>query len=245
MNSKIYFTTSWDDGSVYDLKLAEILVKYGIKGTFYIPIKNVERNDILSPQQIKELSELFEIGGHTYNHYVLTKLPNHIAKDEIGKGKEELENIIGKNILCFCFPKGKFRKIHIQMVKQSGFLFARTTGYLRYKRIVDKKFNLLHTTLQVYPHKPYQYILSLTKRKDIEGLKSLIFNFSAISNWNKFSDTLLRKAVNEGVAFHLWGHSWEIEELNLWGMLESFFKEVVLYKKNLIFVSNSELWKVL
>lgn len=26
--------------------------------------------------------------------------------------------------------------------------------------------------------------------------------------------------------FHLWGHSWEIDQLVLWGSLESFLKEI-------------------
>jgi hypothetical protein len=32
----IYVTTSWDDGHKLDMKLAVLLKKYGIKGTFYI-----------------------------------------------------------------------------------------------------------------------------------------------------------------------------------------------------------------
>ena len=35
--SKLIVTTSWDDGSRLDLKLAELLEKYGISGTFYVP----------------------------------------------------------------------------------------------------------------------------------------------------------------------------------------------------------------
>ncbi len=37
--NKVYFTTSWDDGSIYDMRLAELLLKYGLKATFYIPLK--------------------------------------------------------------------------------------------------------------------------------------------------------------------------------------------------------------
>ena len=29
-------TTSWDDGQKVDLKLAKLLIKYDVKGTFYI-----------------------------------------------------------------------------------------------------------------------------------------------------------------------------------------------------------------
>jgi len=33
----INVTTSWDDGSVIDLRLGALLTKYGMEGTFYIP----------------------------------------------------------------------------------------------------------------------------------------------------------------------------------------------------------------
>lgn len=32
-------TTSWDDGQTFDEKLSSLLLKYGVKGTFYIPRK--------------------------------------------------------------------------------------------------------------------------------------------------------------------------------------------------------------
>ena len=33
---KTLITTSWDDGNKLDIKVAELLDKYGMKGTFYI-----------------------------------------------------------------------------------------------------------------------------------------------------------------------------------------------------------------
>lgn len=34
-NKQLIITTSWDDGHPLDLKIAELLDKYGINGTFY------------------------------------------------------------------------------------------------------------------------------------------------------------------------------------------------------------------
>src|SRR3989344_5892140 len=36
-NNQLIITTSWDDGSVYDRKIVDLLKKYSIRGTFYIP----------------------------------------------------------------------------------------------------------------------------------------------------------------------------------------------------------------
>ena len=68
---KAIVTTSWDDGHPLDLKLAELLGKYNIPGTFYIPPENSER-ECLTPEGIHELSQYVDIGGHTLRHVCLT-----------------------------------------------------------------------------------------------------------------------------------------------------------------------------
>src|SRR5207237_6708341 len=70
----IYVTTSWDDGHKLDVRLAALLKKYGIKGTFYICPQDQEfkDEDLLSPQDILSISQDFEIGGHTITHPHLT-----------------------------------------------------------------------------------------------------------------------------------------------------------------------------
>ena len=47
---KTIVTTSWDDGHKLDLKLAALLKKYNIKGTFYISPHDNEfsKNELLS-----------------------------------------------------------------------------------------------------------------------------------------------------------------------------------------------------
>jgi len=243
INKKVYFTTSWDDGGIYDMKLAELLLKYGIKATFYIPIKNVEGRKTLSAKQIQEISQYFEIGSHTYSHVRLTSIPYHIAREEIKMGKSELEQIVGKSITAFCPPGGKWNKYILQLAKKENFLFLRSTGYMRMKTIKEKNNNLLHTTLQFYPHKLYTYLISIFKKVDVEGMKLILENFKGTSDWNRFSRKLLYKCIVDGGVFHLWGHSWEIEELNLWGTLESFLKDLISEKNKIIFCINSEVWE--
>jgi len=240
---KCLFTTSWDDGSIFDLKLAELLAKYNIKGTFYIPIKNSERNDSLEPKQIREISKLFEIGGHTFSHVVLTEVDYHTAKKEIEKGKMILEDIIQKNIVGFCPPRGKFKKRYINLIHSAGFEYIRTTGYLRTKRITEKCGNiiLLHTTLQFFSHKPFTYVLSAIKRRDWEGLLKIYKNISN-PTFYKLLQSIFKEVISSGGVFHLWGHSWEIEEYDLWKDLENFLKYVTEFE-NLQFLTNYEVVK--
>ncbi len=99
----VIVTTSWDDGHSADPRLAELLDKYDVPATFYVPIHNSERA-LMSHQQINEIAQVFDIGGHSYNHVNLTKLPSTEVSMEITECKKTLENVAGKEISSFSYP---------------------------------------------------------------------------------------------------------------------------------------------
>jgi len=65
MGSLKLITTSWDDGHPKDFKIAELLDKYNLQATFYIPKENAE-HEVMKEERILELSKKYEIGGHTF-----------------------------------------------------------------------------------------------------------------------------------------------------------------------------------
>ncbi len=116
-------TTSWDDGTITDLKLAELLEKYGVKGTFYIPkfIENpLQKTDIVA------IDKKFEIGAHTLDQPDLTKVSLAEAKRQIMSSKTYLEDLLGHGTSMFCYPSGKYNDTIKKIVKDSGFIAART-----------------------------------------------------------------------------------------------------------------------
>jgi peptidoglycan/xylan/chitin deacetylase (PgdA/CDA1 family) len=106
---RMIITTSWDDGHPLDFKVAELLSKYDLKGTFYIPQNNPEHR-ILDKKGIKTLSQIYEIGGHTLNHVNLLDVDLVRGENEIRGCKLWLEDALGKQIKAFCYPRGKFNK---------------------------------------------------------------------------------------------------------------------------------------
>lgn len=86
----IYFTSSWDDGSVYDIKLSELLLKYDQKATFFIPLANMGESDVINPKQIFDLGKNFEIGAHTVNHKYLTSISNKEAEYVFSGGQVQI-----------------------------------------------------------------------------------------------------------------------------------------------------------
>ena len=72
-----------------------------------------------------------EIGGHTVNHPILTRLEDDVATREITGNKAHLEEIIGQPLRLFAYPNGKrptdYDERHIAMVAQAGYAAAFTT----------------------------------------------------------------------------------------------------------------------
>ena len=127
-----WITTSWDDGHPLDLRIAELLMKHGLRGTFYVPLENCRPT--LSATQIRALSAEFEIGAHTVNHVILTSLTNDRAREEIGESKRRLEDITGKLCSVFCAPSGRHAPAHLKMLGDGGFSAMRSAELLSLDR---------------------------------------------------------------------------------------------------------------
>jgi len=210
---KLFVTTSWDDGHVLDLRLADLLNKYHIKGTFYIAPKDAELmpGERLTSQQIKRLSKNFEIGAHTMTHPLLTKLSSKKAEREMRSSKTYLEKLISQPIISFCYPRGDYNQTHVQLAKQIGFRQARTV-----KRFAFGFSDPLQmpTTIHAYRHYSDAWkILKVAGYRPFLALRYLL-------NWDQLAIALFEQAKKGGGTYHLWGHSWEIDDHSDWRRLE-------------------------
>lgn len=218
-------TTSWDDGALEEFKLAEILNKYNIPATLYIPRRNLER-PVITEKQIKELSTQFEIGGHTLNHVFLTTVPASLQWQEIEGCYAWLKEILDFSPVSFCAPKGLYTVGIVNMVKKAGFSNLRTTHLLDNKGVgtIINGLPLLHTTLQLYEHKRMTYLKHLIKRNKTSNLIQWL-SMHAEKDLLLLTEKQLTAIRKRGEGcFHLWGHSWEIEKYQLWKKLESICK---------------------
>ncbi len=234
---KAIITTSWDDGHPSDLKLAELLKSYDVPATFYIPIDNMERK-CMSPQQIREIAHSFDVGGHSYHHVNLTKISPTEAEEEITGGKERLEEITGKEVISFCYPWGSFNYKITNIVKGAGFVGARTVKLL--DRSIKDPFKM-GTTVYAKDLWFAAYVkhsaASLDPRLFLFILKNNLFTKS----WDRIAIETLNFVINNGGVWHLWGHSWEIDDNNDWGKLEEVLHQIKALPKEALKVNNSQL----
>jgi len=213
-------TTSWDDGHPADLRLAELLHKYKLKATFYIPKTNAEQT-VMAEAQVRELATQFEVGAHTLRHIRLHKVTKNVLFQEINGSYQWLSDLTGKAPVSFCFPGGKYNKQAVNQAYSCGFRVLRTTELLSISHQQGQK--LLPTTLQLYPHERTTYLKHLVKRRRWDNLVSWM-KAGTSASLEKLTDYYLAQTERNGGCFHLWGHSWEIEENGLWGRLEDIFK---------------------
>ncbi|WP_165759017.1 polysaccharide deacetylase family protein [Niastella yeongjuensis] len=230
---KIYFTCSFDDGHIADLRLAELLAKFNVKATFYIPRSCECCTASLSESEIRTLSRLIEVGGHTMTHPILTRVSYKQARAEIFDCKQWLEDVTGKAIHSFCPPTGRFSAAHVSLQREAGFTAMRTVEMLTHsmsgvKNVLD--FVILPTTCQVYNHSNISYLKNNVKRLKFVSYISAWKLFD--SNWEAMSRNFLNylydisHTQNEDHYFHLWGHSWELSQFSLWRSLERFLKSL-------------------
>ena len=229
-------TTSWDDGHPLDFRLAELLQKYNLPGTFYIP-KNNSEHEVMLPKQVAELAKGFEIGGHTISHIRLHTTDKQTLEKEIGGSYLWLSDLLGYEPQSFCFPGGVFHDKAIAVVKNCGYKIARTTELLSIKTRTGK--NLVPTTLQMYEHSAFTYAKHLVKRGRWANLLQWLSSYS-LYQLPALLESYLNKVEKNGGCFHLWGHSWEIEEFRLWNKLEELFR-IMSNREDFIYIPNKDI----
>jgi len=212
-----WITTSWDDGHPLDMRLAEMLHRHNLKATFYIP--RAIPSGVMTESQVRELSQSFEIGGHTLDHLFLSTIPDAAAKIQISGCKRWVEDTTGKPCQMFCPPAGRFNEAHRAMMVEAKFVGFRSVELLS-TACPSRSSGLLEmpTSLQSYPHPSMDYFKNAIKRKSWGSLVRFALR-GAPSNWEKLAECLLQSVLKHGGVFHLWGHSWEIEQTGQWDAL--------------------------
>jgi peptidoglycan/xylan/chitin deacetylase (PgdA/CDA1 family) len=236
------FTTSWDDGDPLDEKLADLLDRFSIRGTFYMPqeFEGARR----STETIKKIAGRHEIGAHTLKHTDLRKVSLEQARVEITGSKQWLEELTGGSVEMFCYPGGKYTKDVRDIVARSGYIGARTTEQFSTAHPSDP-FEVA-TTVQIYPF-PLRFGAGIRAmfgpaRERLGGFRSLGVPLLSCRSWRSAAIAAFDRAHERGGVFHLWGHSWEIERYGMWKDLEAFLSHVAA-KGDSHFLTNGELVK--
>lgn len=216
-------TLSYDDGTVHDRRLTELMNQYGIKGTFNLNSGLLGRKEQavingidtdfsrIEEQEVKTLYAGHEVASHTLTHPSLTGLPSNMGAAEVLKDRKNLEELTGELVRGFAYPYGAYNETAAEVLSACGIEYARTVKS-------TEAFEIPEDFLEWHP----------TCHHESERLMKLAEDFCK---------------EDEGMAkvFYLWGHSYEFSQKNNWQVLRDFFSYINEYREKIWFATNIEI----
>lgn len=231
----VVVTTSWDDGHTLDIKTAELLNRYAIKGTFYVAFNEPSIPQI-SNDEIRDLHNMgMEIGSHTMSHRMLTEIPRGEIPRELIESKKRLDDILGTPIQAISYPLGYYNAAVLEAWRNAGYTLGRTTKAFQTSPAFEP--HLMPITVDFFKHPRFAIARHAARDVNIGGL----FNWARAGLTNdplRLARYFFDKAAKNGGLFHLYARSWEIEDFGLWGELDALLRHIASHK-NVRFVTNS------
>jgi peptidoglycan-N-acetylglucosamine deacetylase len=236
-----YVTFSVDDGVPQDLRTAELLDEFGLKATFYIPARNPQA-ELLGPTNIRDLSTGFEVGAHSFNHRPLKGLTDAEIRDQVSRGKIWLEDTISGEVSSFCYPFGKFDRQVARVVKECGFIGARTCQFNRVDWPADP-FSFGVST-HAYSHSRAVQLWHAAIERNFLGMWNYSSLFQLTRDWSRHFTLALDHVEHHGGIAHLYFHSWEIDQQGHWDKLTTVLRDAAS-RTGFQRVTNGDLFRML
>ena len=210
------FTISYDDGYIYDLKLADIIDRHGIKCTFNIVSSSLDGDwgpEYMTSDDIKSLiARGHEIAVHGITHTANGLQNVTIGLSECYESRKAIEQKLGIISRGFAYPNSGINDY------TTGVTYDKIRGYLRdlgycYARSDEKSFDYFLIPTDWYDWQP-------TVHHDSRHV-------------NEYADTFLDihpdgQSGKGGLPrlFHIFGHSNEFERKGNWDHLEALCEKL-------------------
>lgn len=219
-------TFSYDDGTTQDIRLIELMDKYGLKCTFNlnsellstpnILIRNGERVNHykIHKNDVKYIYEGHEVAVHTLTHQNLTKCDAAEIIRQVECDRQNLSELVGYEVVGMAYPCGGINNDDrvAKVIKDStGVKYSRTT-------VATESFD---PQADIFRFNPTIWHL------DFDKMMQLGQNFVEL------------KAETPKI-FYIWGHSFEMDYASdNWVRLEEFFK-LISRKDDIFYGTNKE-----
>ena len=219
-------TFSYDDGTVQDIRLIELLNKYNLKCTFNlnsellstprILIRNNNRINHykIHKNDVKYVYEGHEIAVHTLTHPNLTKCEDKEVIRQVELDRQNLSELVGYDVVGMAYPCGGENnddRVAEIIKNNTGIKYSRT---ITSNECFDPQTNL-------YRFNPTGWHL------DFDKMMSLGKEF-------------IEMKTDTPKIFYIWGHSFEMDyDSDCWVKLEEFFK-LISNRSDIFYGTNKE-----
>jgi peptidoglycan/xylan/chitin deacetylase (PgdA/CDA1 family) len=197
-------TLSYDDGTVYDKKMVEILDKYGIKCTFNLNSGLMGQGRRLSADECVALfsDSVHEVALHGREHMSFDDVNVLFCLRDVVEDRRGLESMFGKIINGMAYAFGDFNDAAVNAIKSAGVLYSRTT--VQTERF-DMPTDMLRWPSTCHHRNPRLF----------ELVDKFLDNTPPRHMW-----------ADEPRLFYLFGHSYEFNDWNNWELLEQFCEKM-------------------
>lgn len=225
-NKQKAITFSYDDGVTQDIRLIELLNKYGLKATFNLNSELLGTSRLLTragqriahykihPRDVKSVYEGHEVAVHTLNHPNLTELDEAEIIRQVEQDRLNLSDLVGYEVVGMAYPCGG-----VNNDDRVAGIIREKTG-VRYSRTITGS-NSFALQENLYRFNPTAYHL------DFDILMELGQRFIDLD-------------AQTPQVFSIWGHSYEMDFApDYWIRLEEFFK-LISNKSDILYGTNKE-----
>jgi len=225
-NKRKAVTFSYDDGVTQDIRLIELLNKYGLKCTFNLNSELLGKKGILTregqrishykvhPEDIKSVYEGHEVAVHTLTHPNLTQLDDAEIIRQVEQDRLNLSALVDYEVIGMAYPCGG-----VNNDDRVARIIREKTG-VQYSRTITCN-NSFNPQDNLYRFNPSAYHLNF------DNLMSLGRQFVDL-------DTKTPQI------FYIWGHSYEMDYCpDYWIRLEEFFK-LISNRSDIFYGTNKE-----
>lgn len=213
-------TFSFDDGTSEDIRLVELMNKYGVKGTFnltssWLTAKNRSLNcqdKVVCHINYTENCNLYdghEIACHSYSHPNLLKCDDATVYNEIFLGKKILEYLFECDIVGMAYPGGGFDERIKSVACDCGIKYARTVT-------------------RTYGFAPPCDLLEWNPTCHFKNPER-----------EELADKFLSSDLEGDAVFYIWGHSYEFENEDDWASFEALLARLS-GRDDILYLTNSE-----
>ena len=219
-------TFSYDDGVVQDIRLIELLNKYGLKCTFNLNSELLSKKGMLiregkriahykiHTEDVKHIYEGHEVAVHTLTHPNLTQCDDKEIIRQVETDRLNLSELVGYEVVGMAYPCGG-----VNNDDRVAGIIKKNTG-VKYSRTITTN-NCFDLQENLYRFNPTAYHLDFEKMMQL-GREFVEFK------------------PKEPKVFYIWGHSYEMDYgADYWVKLEEFFK-LISNKEDIFYGTNKE-----
>ena len=221
-------TFSYDDGVTQDIRLIEMLNKYGLKATFNLNsellgldgelIREGQRVDHtkVKPEDVKKIYYGHEVAVHTLTHPCL---PNIEDKNEIIRQVEQdrlnLSKLVGYDVCGMAYPcGGQNNDDRVAQIIKSN------TG-VKYSRTITSTY-------------------SFDTQNNLYRFNPTVYHIMEEDKLFELGEEFINLTPDKPQIYYIWGHSYEFDIENTWEKFEKFCK-MISGRNDIFYGTNKEI----